>query len=115
MNNVSNFFLSRLQPQSESSSTTNAAHPYQMPQMLQKFGDDFPLRKTGNCLEMSELTYAYFVQAVCVPIECLLKHGVSMFEKRVESQKTSLRVDAMFAFLIISLSENIKKSNDFPQ
>ena len=89
-----------------------------MPQMLGKFGDDFPpncLRKTGNCLEISELTYAYFVQAVCVPIECLLKHGVSMFEKRVESQKTSLHVDAMFASLIITLSENIKKSNDFPQ
>ncbi|XP_011701273.1 PREDICTED: histone deacetylase 4 isoform X7 [Wasmannia auropunctata] len=39
-------YRSWLQPQSESSSTTNAAHPYQMPQMLQKFGDDFPLRKT---------------------------------------------------------------------
>ncbi|XP_011874063.1 PREDICTED: histone deacetylase 4 isoform X3 [Vollenhovia emeryi] len=37
-----------LQPQSESSSTTNAAHPYQMPQLLQKFGDDFPLRKTAS-------------------------------------------------------------------
>lgn len=69
-----------------------------MPQMLQKFGDDFPLRKTGNYPEMCQLTYAYFVQVVCVPIECLLKHGVSMFEKRVESQKNSLRVDAMFAF-----------------
>lgn len=82
-----------------------------MPQMLQKFGDDFPLRKTGNCLEMSELTYAFRTSSLCV-IECLLKHGVSMFEKRVESQKMSLH-DAMFAFLIISLSENIKKSNDF--
>ncbi|XP_018353431.1 PREDICTED: histone deacetylase 4 isoform X6 [Trachymyrmex septentrionalis] len=40
-----------LQPQSESSSTTNAAHRYQMPQMLEKFGDDFPpncLRKTDS-------------------------------------------------------------------
>ncbi|XP_018353429.1 PREDICTED: histone deacetylase 4 isoform X4 [Trachymyrmex septentrionalis] len=40
-----------LQPQSESSSTTNAAHRYQMPQMLEKFGDDFPpncLRKTAS-------------------------------------------------------------------
>ncbi|XP_071630350.1 histone deacetylase 4 isoform X6 [Temnothorax longispinosus] len=41
-------YRSWLQPQSESSSTTNAAHPYQMPQMLQKFGDDFPLRKTAS-------------------------------------------------------------------
>ncbi|XP_072745238.1 histone deacetylase 5 isoform X7 [Anoplolepis gracilipes] len=42
-------YRSWLQPQSESSSTTNAAHPYRMPQMLQeKFGDDFPLRKTAS-------------------------------------------------------------------
>ncbi|XP_072745245.1 histone deacetylase 5 isoform X13 [Anoplolepis gracilipes] len=42
-------YRSWLQPQSESSSTTNAAHPYRMPQMLQeKFGDDFPLRKTDS-------------------------------------------------------------------
>ncbi|KAL0131123.1 hypothetical protein PUN28_002598 [Cardiocondyla obscurior] len=41
-------YRSWLQPQSESSSTTNAAHPYQMPQMLQKFNDDFPLRKTAS-------------------------------------------------------------------
>ncbi|XP_046467928.1 histone deacetylase 4 isoform X6 [Neodiprion pinetum] len=42
-------YRSWLQPQSESSSTTNASHPYRMPQMLQeKFGDDFPLRKTAS-------------------------------------------------------------------
>ncbi|KAK0079015.1 hypothetical protein PV325_001851 [Microctonus aethiopoides] len=42
-------YRSWLQSQSESTSTTNAAHPYRMPQLLQeKFGDDFPLRKTGN-------------------------------------------------------------------
>ncbi|XP_066595945.1 histone deacetylase 4 isoform X7 [Prorops nasuta] len=42
-------YRSWLQPQSESSSTTNASHPYRMPQMLQeKFGDDFPLRKTDS-------------------------------------------------------------------
>lgn len=61
-----------------------------MPQMLQKFGDDFPLRKTGNCPEI-QLTYAHFVQVVCVPIECLLKHGVSMFEKRVVPEKQLTR------------------------
>ncbi|XP_029171772.1 LOW QUALITY PROTEIN: histone deacetylase 9 [Nylanderia fulva] len=42
-------YRSWLQSQSESSSTTNAAHPYRMPQMLQeKFGNDFPLRKTAS-------------------------------------------------------------------
>lgn len=39
----------RLQSQSESSSGASGPHPYRMPQMLQeKFGDDFPLRKTGK-------------------------------------------------------------------
>ncbi|XP_024939817.1 histone deacetylase 4 isoform X4 [Cephus cinctus] len=42
-------YRSWLQPQSESTNTTNASHPYRMPQMLQeKFGDDFPLRKTAS-------------------------------------------------------------------
>ncbi|XP_051153151.1 histone deacetylase 4 isoform X4 [Leptopilina boulardi] len=38
-----------LQSQSESGSSPNASHPYRMPQILQdKFGDDFPLRKTAS-------------------------------------------------------------------
>ncbi|XP_012285218.1 histone deacetylase 4 isoform X3 [Orussus abietinus] len=38
-----------LPPQSETTNTTNASHPYRMPQMLQeKFSDDFPLRKTAS-------------------------------------------------------------------
>ncbi|XP_032456631.1 histone deacetylase 4 isoform X4 [Nasonia vitripennis] len=38
-----------LQSQSDSSSSTTASHPYRMPQILQeKFGDDFPLRKTAS-------------------------------------------------------------------
>ncbi|XP_012269340.1 histone deacetylase 4 isoform X13 [Athalia rosae] len=42
-------YRSWLQPQSESTSTTNVSHPYRIPQMLQeKFGDDFPLRKTDS-------------------------------------------------------------------
>ncbi|XP_020299663.1 histone deacetylase 4 isoform X3 [Pseudomyrmex gracilis] len=42
-------YRSWLQSQTESSNTTNAAHPYRMPQLLQeKFGDDFPLRKTAS-------------------------------------------------------------------
>ncbi|KAI4480596.1 hypothetical protein M0804_010149 [Polistes exclamans] len=40
-------YRSWLQPKSETTSNTNSSHPYRMPQMLQeKFGDDFPLRKT---------------------------------------------------------------------
>jgi len=58
-----------------------------MPQMLQeKFGDDFPLRKTGNCPGMCSMSLCIFrTGSLCVPIECLLKHGVSLSEKRVES------------------------------
>ncbi|XP_044597333.1 histone deacetylase 4 isoform X5 [Cotesia glomerata] len=42
-------YRSWIQSQSESSSSTNTSHPYRMPQMLQeKFGDDFPLRKTAS-------------------------------------------------------------------
>ncbi|XP_011496681.1 PREDICTED: histone deacetylase 4 [Ceratosolen solmsi marchali] len=38
-----------LQSQSDSTSSTNASHPYRMPQILQeKFSDDFPLRKTAS-------------------------------------------------------------------
>jgi len=84
------FFLFRLQPQSESSSTTNAAHPYQMPQMLQKFGDDFPLRKTGDYRDVSINLCILYTSMLCA-IECLLKHGVLMFENRVESEKQLTR------------------------
>ncbi|XP_011303801.1 histone deacetylase 4 isoform X6 [Fopius arisanus] len=42
-------YKSWLQSQSEATSTSNTTHPYRMPQMLQeKFGDDFPLRKTDS-------------------------------------------------------------------
>ncbi|KAJ8683063.1 hypothetical protein QAD02_018855, partial [Eretmocerus hayati] len=42
-------YRSWLQSQSDSSSSPNASHPYRMPQILQeKFGDDFPLRKTAS-------------------------------------------------------------------
>ncbi|XP_043491666.1 histone deacetylase 4 [Polistes fuscatus] len=42
-------YRSWLQPQSETTTNTNSSHPYRMPQMLQeKFGDDFPLRKTAS-------------------------------------------------------------------
>ncbi|XP_011303794.1 histone deacetylase 4 isoform X2 [Fopius arisanus] len=42
-------YKSWLQSQSEATSTSNTTHPYRMPQMLQeKFGDDFPLRKTAS-------------------------------------------------------------------
>lgn len=38
-----------MQSQSELATPTNSSHPYRMPHTLQeKYGDDFPLRKTGN-------------------------------------------------------------------
>ncbi|XP_063975199.1 histone deacetylase 4 isoform X7 [Diachasmimorpha longicaudata] len=42
-------YKSWLQSQSETTSASNTTHPYRMPQILQdKFGDDFPLRKTDS-------------------------------------------------------------------
>lgn len=49
--------------------------------MLQeKFGDDFPLRKTGNYRVVARVICILRTGSSCVSIECLLKHGVSLFE-----------------------------------
>jgi len=81
--------------------------------MLQeKFGDDFPLRKTGNCplLNASSDLCILGAGSLCMPIECLLKHDVSLFEKQVESQSKQLAQTAtrhLFVSIVIIFYKRI--------
>jgi len=76
--------------------------------MLQeKFGDDFPLRKTGNCPLLNPSSCDLCILgagSLCMPIERLLKHDVSLFEKQIQSQSKQLAQTAtrhLFVSIVI--------------